>query len=333
MSQGDLSNEEQMYKETEKHYKFFYQTFMAEFRADAGNNQNPSRGDRGDGRDMCQDFLHGRCNWGSRCNYSHDIGGRRERSMSPGRGRGGGGYDNYDRYGGRGRSRSPPQNKRNSKCRDFQHGKCTRGSQCRYEHIKEKCSDYIKGVCSRGSDCRYSHDLSSGWIPEECADFKKGVCTFGDQCRYSHSIGNMRKGVCKDFQNGNCNRTNCRFSHVSEQSMRGHSYNDSQGGYGNQRGGGGQGQGNDHRKLRPGDWLCSDESCKGHNFAKRTECYRCGAPRDGDGDGDNWDARGNDRRRDGGNGGDWGDDNDQNSSSSSQQPAQAAEEDPWGAIY
>mmetsp|Transcript_62840 Transcript_62840/g.147415 ORF Transcript_62840/g.147415 Transcript_62840/m.147415 type:complete len:180 (+) Transcript_62840:68-607(+) len=42
------------------------------------------------------------------------------------------------------------------------------------------------------------------------------------------------------------------------------------------RGGGGGGGGGD---VREGDWYCSN--CNAHNFARRTECFKCGAPRGG----------------------------------------------------
>eukprot|EP00930_Biecheleria_cincta_P067558 TRINITY_DN5421_c0_g1_i1.p1 TRINITY_DN5421_c0_g1~~TRINITY_DN5421_c0_g1_i1.p1 ORF type:complete len:199 (+),score=18.05 TRINITY_DN5421_c0_g1_i1:117-713(+) len=42
-------------------------------------------------------------------------------------------------------------------------------------------------------------------------------------------------------------------------------------------GGGGGGGGPD---FRHGDWTC--KACGGHNFARRTECFKCNASRDGD---------------------------------------------------
>ncbi|KAK3438190.1 uncharacterized RNA-binding protein C17H9.04c [Eucalyptus grandis] len=32
--------------------------------------------------------------------------------------------------------------------------------------------------------------------------------------------------------------------------------------------------------VRPGDWYCSVDNCGNHNFASRSTCFRCGAPRD-----------------------------------------------------
>ncbi|XP_050213196.1 RNA-binding protein involved in heterochromatin assembly dri1 [Mercurialis annua] len=31
---------------------------------------------------------------------------------------------------------------------------------------------------------------------------------------------------------------------------------------------------------KSGDWICTRSGCNEHNFASRTECYRCNAPRD-----------------------------------------------------
>jgi hypothetical protein len=30
--------------------------------------------------------------------------------------------------------------------------------------------------------------------------------------------------------------------------------------------------------MKPGDWLCGNEMCGYHNFAKRTHCAKCGMP-------------------------------------------------------
>ena len=40
---------------------------------------------------------------------------------------------------------------------------------------------------------------------------------------------------------------------------------------------GGYGGGSD---MRPGDWNCVEKSCGAHNFASRTNCFKCGAPKD-----------------------------------------------------
>ena len=47
--------------------------------------------------------------------------------------------------------------------------------------------------------------------------------------------------------------------------------------------GGGGGGGGGSGEVKPGDWLC--EQCNANNFARRTECFRCGAPKPGGGGG------------------------------------------------
>mmetsp|Transcript_8982 Transcript_8982/g.25815 ORF Transcript_8982/g.25815 Transcript_8982/m.25815 type:complete len:253 (+) Transcript_8982:104-862(+) len=47
------------------------------------------------------------------------------------------------------------------------------------------------------------------------------------------------------------------------------------GGYNQRRGGGGRGRGRQNN-YKPGDWECPE--CGQHNFASRTECFRCDAP-------------------------------------------------------
>ena len=51
-----------------------------------------------------------------------------------------------------------------------------------------------------------------------CFDFQKGQCDRGDACRFSHMLGGGGGGgggVCFDFQKGQCDRGDaCRFSHM-----------------------------------------------------------------------------------------------------------------------
>ncbi|XP_058074539.1 uncharacterized protein LOC131223227 [Magnolia sinica] len=44
--------------------------------------------------------------------------------------------------------------------------------------------------------------------------------------------------------------------------------------------GGGAGGGSGRSGWKSGDWICTRSGCNEHNFASRTECFRCNAPRD-----------------------------------------------------
>ncbi|KAK9741819.1 hypothetical protein RND81_03G130800 [Saponaria officinalis] len=44
--------------------------------------------------------------------------------------------------------------------------------------------------------------------------------------------------------------------------------------------GGGSGGGSSRSGWKSGDWICTRSGCNEHNFASRTECFRCSAPRD-----------------------------------------------------
>ncbi|KMT16812.1 hypothetical protein BVRB_2g042990 [Beta vulgaris subsp. vulgaris] len=45
-------------------------------------------------------------------------------------------------------------------------------------------------------------------------------------------------------------------------------------------GGGGSGAATGRSGWKSGDWICTRSGCNEHNFASRTECFRCREPRD-----------------------------------------------------
>ncbi|PKI69595.1 TATA-binding protein-associated factor 2N-like isoform X1 [Punica granatum] len=45
-------------------------------------------------------------------------------------------------------------------------------------------------------------------------------------------------------------------------------------------GGGGSSGSSSRSGWKPGDWICTRSGCNEHNFASRTECFRCYAPRE-----------------------------------------------------
>ncbi|XP_074286435.1 RNA-binding protein involved in heterochromatin assembly dri1-like [Silene latifolia] len=51
-------------------------------------------------------------------------------------------------------------------------------------------------------------------------------------------------------------------------------------GFGFGGGAGGGGGGSSRSGWKSGDWICTRSGCNEHNFASRTECFRCNAPRD-----------------------------------------------------
>ncbi|KAJ8431807.1 hypothetical protein Cgig2_027552 [Carnegiea gigantea] len=51
-------------------------------------------------------------------------------------------------------------------------------------------------------------------------------------------------------------------------------------GMGRARGFGFGGGGSSRSGWKSGDWICTRSGCNEHNFASRTECFRCSAPRD-----------------------------------------------------
>ncbi|KAF8091011.1 hypothetical protein N665_0458s0014 [Sinapis alba] len=49
-------------------------------------------------------------------------------------------------------------------------------------------------------------------------------------------------------------------------------------GFGSSSGGSGGGMG--RSSWKSGDWICSRPGCNEHNFASRSECFRCNAPKE-----------------------------------------------------
>ncbi|XP_014672906.1 PREDICTED: zinc finger CCCH domain-containing protein 10-like [Priapulus caudatus] len=56
-----------------------------------------------------------------------------------------------------------------------------------------------------------------------CRDFMRNICTRGQRCKYRHptadELGEMRPDIefCHDFQNKECHRVNCKFTHCTKE--------------------------------------------------------------------------------------------------------------------
>lgn len=118
---------------------------------------------RGQEKEVCRNFLHGRCDRGVLCKFSHPRSNSRGRSTDSGRQRSPvhapGRNDNTDRV----------------VCRDFVRNMCKRGDECRFYHPPNPenkrqrsswltfCHDFQNGHCSR-SDCRLVSASDRCWI-------------------------------------------------------------------------------------------------------------------------------------------------------------------------
>jgi len=111
-------------------------------------------------------------------------------------------------------------------CYDWQKGACTRGSSCRFSHgdADEAGGDGGDGGY-RSNNRGGGFGGSSGGRPRGvCYDWQAGNCTRGEGCRFAHgdeggaaggdSRPERKRGVCYDFQAGKCTRgEGCRFAH------------------------------------------------------------------------------------------------------------------------
>jgi hypothetical protein len=83
-----------------------------------------------------------------------------------------------------------------------QQGKCKRGPQCPYSHMRERirmCPKVIGGKCENKS-CLLSHVIDKHKMPL-CTFFQKGQC-FNDNCLFVHAIFDRSTPICDVFAKG-----------------------------------------------------------------------------------------------------------------------------------
>lgn len=68
-----------------------------------------------------------------------------------------------------------------------------------------------------------SEDKNSKGI---CRDFERGVCNRGNRCKFIHPDGinqpDQKLPICKDFQNKGCDRSKCKFLHITQDEEAGY---------------------------------------------------------------------------------------------------------------
>ncbi|KAH7430978.1 hypothetical protein KP509_08G022900, partial [Ceratopteris richardii] len=141
--------------------------------------------------------------------------------------------------------------------------------------------------CKPGDwNCPSCDHLNFGWREscQRCNEAKSGSGghTKAGNDGYGGGRDDVRPGDwhCQEGRCGAHNfasRSNC-FKCGSPKDEGGGGYDrGSRGGFGRSYDSGDVGSG--HSGWKSGDWMCTRSGCNEHNFASRTECFRCQAPR------------------------------------------------------
>ncbi|KAG9302926.1 hypothetical protein G9A89_022343 [Geosiphon pyriformis] len=156
-------------------YKAFSFDFEEFVRRELGLGLNGTGEDQ-----ICQTYLRGNCQKGSKCEYKHPTNSREKAVV----------------------------------CKHWLRGLCKKGDQCEFLHEfnmrkMPECWFYSRyGECSN-EDCMYLHIDPESKI-KECAWYARGFCKHGPDCRHKH----VRKVVCQLYLTGFCPKgLNCVNGH------------------------------------------------------------------------------------------------------------------------
>ncbi|KAK2964646.1 putative Cleavage and polyadenylation specificity factor subunit 4 [Blattamonas nauphoetae] len=96
--------------------------------------------------------------------------------------------------------------------------RCTRGSNCPYQHIKPKnmmtCRHWVRGLCKKGTKCPYLHVYDTELVQECQTYIDKKPCN-KENCPFKHMRVEDSRQECRDYAHGFCDKgKDCPFKHV-----------------------------------------------------------------------------------------------------------------------
>lgn len=176
----------------------------------------------------CNDFIRGKCNYGTSCRYLHSVPEKTDTSFhnryyqditSSSKISNDCGNDQRSSFNEHGRDKAVAE-----VCRKYTQGRCYRESHCRYLHqelglpvrstsiqpgdtsrfkaVHEVCRKYNWGRCNNGLNCRYLHqdsNLSGSEFTSQVVDL---------------SIYKALPELCRNYSLGRCHKgLDCRFRH------------------------------------------------------------------------------------------------------------------------
>ncbi|KAH7430668.1 hypothetical protein KP509_08G008000 [Ceratopteris richardii] len=131
---------------------------------------------------------------------------------------------------------------------------------------RESCQRCNEAKSGSGGHTKAGNDGYGGGRDDERGDYRRRGSSYGFGSGYNSGGSGSYHG--RSDSRGSGSRDDYRSGSRDDYRSGYDSYNRS---FGSSYGG---------SDVRPGDWHCQEGRCGAHNFASRSNCFKCGAPKD-----------------------------------------------------